>query len=185
MTENGMLHPERSAIHGIMAEFDSPDRLRIAAEHAVKQGYRRFEAYSPFPVEGISELMDFHTKLPLGVLVMGLIGAASGFGMEYFAAVINYPIHIGGRPLNSWPMFIPITFELAVLFAGLTAVIYMLAANNLPQPYHPVFNVKRFEHASDDGFFLVIESMDPKFDRMQTRQFLEGLKPDGVWVVEN
>jgi Protein of unknown function (DUF3341) len=172
-------------IYGLMAEFTSPEALVAAAERAHREGYRRLDAYTPLPVEGLAEAIGFHkNRLPLLVLIGGIVGAASGFFLQYWFHVIDYPLIIGGRPLNSWPMFIPVTFELTVLFAALAAVLGLLALNGLPMPYHPVFNVERFELASRNRFFLCIEARDAKFDAAATRRFMEGLNPQGVYEVE-
>jgi len=168
-------------IYGLMAEFDTPEDLLAAAKRAHAQGYRRMDAYTPFPVEGLSDAIGFHhTWLPLLVLIAGILGAIVGFASQYYATVIDYPLNVGGRPLNSWPSYIPITFEVTILFAALTAVVGMIALNRLPMPYHPVFNVPRFALASRDRFFLCIEATDPLFDREATRRFLQGLKPGEV-----
>jgi len=173
-------------IYGLMAEFDTPEEVLAAAKRAHGQGYRRLDAYTPFPVEGLSEAIGFHhTWLPLLVLIAGILGAIVGFASQYYATVIDYPLNVGGRPLNSWPSYIPITFEVTVLFAALTAVIGMIALNRLPMPYHPVFNVPAFDAASRDRFFLCIEARDPRFDTQRTRQFLEGLGSHGVYDVDS
>jgi hypothetical protein len=164
--------------YGVMAEFDSPQTLVHAADAAREAGYTVMDAYTPFPVEGLAEAVGFHdNKVPMIVLTGGVIGGLAGFGMQYFAQVLHYPLIIGGKPLNAWPAYIPITFELTVLFASLTAVFGMLALNGLPMPYHPVFNTPRFAMASRDRFFLCIESRDPKFEIARTREFLQGLHP--------
>ena len=173
-------------IYGLMAEFDDVTGLVKAARATHAEGYRQFDAYSPFPVHELFDAMDAHDRrLPLAVLLGGLAGASAGFGLCYWVSAIAYPLNIGGRPLNSWPSFIPVTFEVTVLIASFTAVLAMLGLNGLPMPYHPVFNVKRFtEHASQDGFFLAIEARDAKFDRQQTRTFLEQLGAREVNEVE-
>jgi hypothetical protein len=174
-----------TAIYGLMAEFADPDALLAAARQASDEGFRKMDAYTPFPVEGLAEAIGFQrTRVPLIVLIGGLIGCSGGFLLQYWISVIDYPINIGGRPLNSWPSFIPVTFELTILVAALSAVFGLLALNGLPMPYHPVFNVDRFELASRNRFFLCIEAADPKFDPQGTRSFLEGTGAEGVYDVE-
>ncbi len=171
----------RPAIYGLMADFDEPEQLLAAARKAYSGGYRRMDAYTPFPIEGLAEAIGFHRNMvALIVLIGGIVGCLTGFFLQYYVAVINYPINVGGRPLNSWPAFIPITFELTVLFGALSAVLGMLALNGLPMPYHPVFNVPKFELASRNRFFLCIESEDPRFDREKTAEFLKGLNAGSV-----
>ena len=179
------MRPKRPRIYGVMAEFDNADELIAAVRRVREQGYRRFDAYTPYPVEGLAEAMHLkRTGIPLIVLIGGMVGGLGGFFMQYYASVISFPINVGGRPLNSWPAFVPITFELTVLIAALSAVLGMLALNGLPMPYHPVFNVPRFALASRNRFFVCIEARDPKFDREAAKQFLEGLGSLGVWDVE-
>jgi hypothetical protein len=163
-------------IYGLLAEFDCPEDLLRAAERAHAEGFRKMDAYTPFPIHGLSEAVGFHqTRLPLIVLIGGIIGAVGGFFMQYFTFEHYYPMNIGGRPHNSWPQFVIITFELTILCAGLAAVLGMLALNGLPQPYHPLFNAPNFELASRTHFFLAIEAIDTKFDPVQTRSFLQSL----------
>jgi hypothetical protein len=168
-------------LYGLMAEFESPEELLAAAQRAYREGYRRLDAHSPFPIHGLAEAIGVRrTWLPLLVLIGGVLGALVGYGTQYYVAAIDYPINVGGRPFNSWPSFIPITFEVTILFAALTAVFGMLALNGLPMPYHPVFNARRFALATHDRFFLCIEAADPRFDREGTRRFLEGLNAKEV-----
>ena len=172
-------------MYGLIAEFDNPEALVAAAHRAFAEGFRKMDAYSPFPVEGLAEALGFHrTRVPLIVLTGGILGCLGGFFLQYWLAVIDYPINVGGRPLNSWPSFIPVTFELTILIAALSAFFGVLALNGLPMPYHPVFNVGRFELASRNRFFLLIEAADPRFDSAGTRRFLENIGSHGVYEVE-
>ena len=166
-----------SESYGLMAEFSTHEELVHAAGKAYESGFREMDGYAPFPVEGLAEALGKKTRLPLLVLIGGIIGGLSAYYMQWDANVISYPINIGGRPLNSWPAFIPIVFELTVLAAALTAFCFSLGLSGLPEPYHPVFNVPEFERASQDRFFLCIEARDPKFDARQTREFLQSLNP--------
>jgi len=168
-------------IYGVMAEFDSPSALVSATRAARAKGYRKLDAYSPFPIEELTEALHLHkNKLPLIVLGGGIIGGLTGFFLQYWIAVVYFPLNIAGRPLNSWPSFIIITFELTILFASLSAVFGMMALCGLPMPYHPVFNVPRFSAASRNRFFLCIESADPLFDPAKTSEFLGTLEPREV-----
>ena len=172
-------------MYGLIAEFDNAEALLAAAHRAFAEGFRKMDAYSPFPVEGLAEALGFHrTRVPLIVLTGGILGCLGGFFLQYWLAVIDYPINVGGRPLNSWPSFIPVTFELTILIAALSAFFGVLALNGLPMPYHPVFNVERFELASRNRFFLLIEAADPRFDSAGTRRFLENIGSHGVYEVE-
>ena len=172
---------DKPPIYGLLAEYVDPEKLVEAAGRAYAEGYRKMDGYSPMPVEGLAEAMGFtHNRMPLLVLLGGLTGAATAYGMMYFSAVINYPLNIGGRGLNSWPAFVPIMFELTILFGSFAAVLGMLGLNGLPMPYHPVFNAPDFAKASRSRFFLCIEARDPKFDLSATRQFLESLGPRRV-----
>jgi hypothetical protein len=179
-----MAHPASAAIHGLMAEFEEPHDLVAAAHRAYHEGYRAMDAYSPLPIEELHDAIGFHhTRLPLIVLIGGIVGCVGGYLLQWWASAIAYPINVAGKPFHSWPMFIPITFECTILGAALSAVFGMLALNGLPQPYHPVFNVPRFALASRNRFFLCIEARDPKFDLEDTRAFLETLGPREVTTV--
>jgi hypothetical protein len=172
-------------IYGLVAEFESPDQLLSAAHRTREAGYRRIDAFSPMPVEGLAEAVGFHTtRLPLVVLLAGMFGAAAGFFLQWYANVLSFPLNVAGKPHNSWPAFIPITFELTILCAALAAAFGMLAMNGLPTPYHPLFNVPRFVMATRGRFFLCIKARDKKFDMGATRQFLESLRPFGVYEAE-
>jgi len=173
-------------IYGLMAEFEDATALVAATERAHAAGYRRMDAYSPFPIEQLHHAMGSpYSKLPLIVLLGGIVGCLAGFLLQYWVSVFAYPVNVGGRPLNSWPAFIPVTFECTILVASLSAVLGMLGLNGLPMPYHPVFNVERFALASRNRFFLVIESRDKKFDSETTREFLITLNPRDISVVDH
>ena len=164
---------ELPAIHGAMGEFDTPEELVEACERAYSEGYRRMDAYAPMPVTGLAEAIGFRKNyVALAVLIGGICGVVGGYTLLYWMTVIAYPHNVGGRPLHSWPAYIPITFECMILLASLTALVSMLAMNGLPKPYHPVFNVPAFDRASIDKFFLCIESSDPKFRTEDTLEFL-------------
>jgi hypothetical protein len=172
---------KRDPIYGMMAEFDTPTALLEAAHRTYEAGYRKIDAYSPFPVEGLAEEIGFHhDSVALVVLICGIIGGLTGYLMQYWCDAISYPINVGGRPYNSWPAFIVITFELTILFGGISALLGMLALNGLPMPYHPVFNVPRFSSASKDRFFLIVFSSDKQYDPAGVRRFLEALQPRSI-----
>ncbi len=165
-------------VYGLIAEFDDPDTLLHATTKAHEAGYRTMDAYSPFPIHNLAEAMGVRkTAVSFFTLCGGLTGTCTGFGMQYIASVLHYPYSIGGKPDLSWPSFMPITFELTILFAGFSALGSMLLLNGLPRHHHPIFNAKRFERASSDGFFLCIERTDAQYDAVQTKTFLEGLGP--------
>ena len=179
-----MLH--RSHIYGVMGEFSTPEELIHAVEKVREAGYRRLDAYAPFPVEGLSAALGLKRNMvPMICLIGGLTGGLGGFFFQYWVNVIAYPLNSGGRPLNSWPAFIPVTFELTILGAALSAVFGMLALNRLPQPHHPVFNVHRFTHASADRFFLCIEASDPKFHLADTARILQEVHAHHVTEVSD
>jgi hypothetical protein len=182
-----LVHHRRHAppLYGVIAEFDNPNDLVHAARKTYEAGYRRINGYSPYPIEELSEAIGFtHTRLPLIVFIGGLIGAIGGFMMQYYIEVIDYPINVGGKPYNSWPAFIPITFETTVLCAAFSAVLGMLILNKLPQPYHPVFNVPNFAMATRDRFFLAVEANDPKFNHDEVVAMLKGFGATEVSDVE-
>lgn len=176
---------DRPRLYGLLAEFGSSEEL-LQAAHAVRDaGYVQTDAFSPLPVEGLSEALGVRTtRLPLVVLLGGILGGLLGYGLQYYVAVELYPINIGGRPLNSWQSFVPVTFELTILGAALAAVLGMLGSNRLPQPHHPLFNDPEFTLASGDRFYLCIEVTDPHFELAKTTNFLQGLGPSRVTPVE-
>jgi hypothetical protein len=171
-------------LYGLMAEFETAQQILDASRRAREAGYSDMDAYTPYPVEGLSaELGLQRTSVPFVVLVGGLVGASVGFFMQFYSMAVDYPLNVGGRPFNSWPVFIPIAFEVMVLVAAFAALLGMLFLNGLPRPHHPVFNVSRFDRASQDRFFLCIEAIDPKFDRVGTERFLSELHPTEVMEV--
>jgi hypothetical protein len=175
----------RFGLYGLMAEFTTPEALVEATRRAYSDGYRIMDAYAPMPVDGLPEALGSkRTWISTFVLLGGLAGGIGGFSLMYWISCIAYPLNIGGRPMYSWPAYIPPTFECTILLACLTAVIGMLFLNGLPQPYHPVFNVPRFQLASQDRFFLCIEAIDPRFNLEATKSFLVGLGPTEVSEVE-
>jgi hypothetical protein len=176
----------RPAVHGLVAEFSDANELVAAAHRTREAGYTRFDAYTPFPIEELGEIVEtHHSRLPMLVLIGGILGGLGGFALCYWTSVIDYPLNVGGRPFNSWPAFIPVTFECTILGAALTAVFGMLGLNGLPMPYHPLFNVPRFALASRDRFFLCIEATDPKFDIDETWGFLSRMQPRQVSQVDH
>jgi hypothetical protein len=182
---SSVTHLERP-LYGLMAEFTEHDQLLDAARRAYTEGYRRMDAFSPFPIDELAEAIGHEYSLvPLITLVGGMMGGLGGYFMQWYAMARLYPINVGGRPHNSWPNFIPITFELTILVASASAFISMLILNRLPQPHHPVFNVPQFRRASIDRFFLCIEVEDPKFERESTERFLASLKPTSIVEVED
>jgi hypothetical protein len=175
-----------SSIHGVLAEFPTPEALLAAVKRTTSAGYTKTDAFSPFPIHGMEEAIGFtERKVAKIILAGGLFGGLGGFGMQYWMQVVDFPMNIGGRPWYSWVPWIPPTFELTILFASFAAVFGMFALNGLPQPYHPVFNHPRFSRASQDAFFLIIETADPKFDSIQTPKFLAGLGATEVVEVED
>jgi hypothetical protein len=182
-----MKQKKKYPIYGIMAEFDTPTAIMVAAQKAHDAGYCVMEAYTPFPIEEVSEAIGFHrkhNKVALTCLIGGLLGGSGGYLLACSAAAIWYPINIAGRPFIPWPMFIPVTFESTILIAGLSAAIGMLVMNGLPSPYHPVFNVPGFSLATNNKFFLCIEARDPKYDESVVTEFLNSLNPTEVTRVE-
>jgi hypothetical protein len=171
-------------LYGLLAEFDNPTALVHAVRRAREGGYRRLDAYTPYPVEELTEALEFRrTRMPLVIFIGGVVGCVSGYLLQMYCAAWDYPINVGGRPLNSWPAFIPVMFELTVLIASLAAVFGLLGLCGLPRPHHPLFNVPRFALATRDRFFLCIEQRDPRFDLETTRAFLKELNPAEVYEV--
>lgn len=171
----------RTGLYGLMAEFATPDELVHAAHKVHDAGYEKVDAFTPFPIEEVTEALGLHrSKLPIIVLLGGILGGLGGLALEYWSSVIEYPMNIGGRPFFSWQAFIVPMYECTILAASVSAVVGMFMLNRLPQPYHPVFNVPRFALASRDRYFLVIEAADPKFDERGTRSFLSNLHPSEV-----
>jgi hypothetical protein len=176
----------KSLLYGFLAEFPDPESLKRCIRSARREGFTRMDAYTPFPVEGVAdELGAPRSRLPLIVLAGGLIGGVGGALMQWYSSVFGYPLNIGGRPLNSWPSFVVITFELTILIGGLCGALGMLALNGLPKPHHPLFNEPHFDRATQDRFFFCIEAADPKFDLEQTWTFLEGLNPEGLYAIQD
>ena len=194
----------QSSLYGLVAEFSDADQIVVAAEKARAAGYRMMDAYTPFPVHGLAEKLEFHdAKVPWMIFLAGCMGAGAGYSLQLFTATpllepilkqpfikdviirnIPYPMNVGGRPFHSWPSFIPVTYELTILFAAGAAFVGMLILNGLPKPYHSIFNAPNFDRASLDKFFLCIEASDPRFDVEDTAQFLRGLGADAVSEVE-
>jgi hypothetical protein len=173
-----------SDLYGVLAEFGDPESLVDAARAVRAAGYRRFDAYSPIPLEGLEdELGEQPGRLPLLTFVGGLLGGIGGYWLQYYVAVIANPLNVGGRPLHSWQAYVPVVFETTILGAALAAVLGMLALNGLPRPHHPLFNVPEFKLASRDRFFLCVEARDSQFDLERVRQFLTSLAPRGLWEV--
>lgn len=180
------MHAETSKLFGLVAEYETTATVIAAATQARTAGYREMDAFAPFPVHGLDDAVGAPPRqLPRLIFCGGLTGFIVGFGMQYIASVLHYPLNIGGRPLNSWPQFIPITFECTILFSALTAIFGMLILNGLPRPHHPLFSVPAFKRASQDRFFLCIEHKDAQFDRVKTRRFLEKSGAVGVYEVES
>jgi hypothetical protein len=174
----------RPKLYGLLAEFEGPTGLVRAVRAARAAGYRRLDAYTPFPVEELAEALEFRrTRMPLVMFIGGVVGCVGGYLLQYWISAIDYPINVGGRPLNSWPAFIPVMFELTVLCASLAGVLGLLGLCGLPRPHHPLFGVPRFALATRDRFFLCIESRDRRFDEAATRNFLAELHPREVTEV--
>lgn len=173
------------SLYGLAAEFHTAAQLLEATRASRSQGYRRMDAYSPLPVEGLTEALGLRpTRLPQLVLAGGVAGALLGFGLQYYLTVVDYPLNVGGRPLNSWPAFMPVSFELGILFAALTAFVGMLVRNRQLEFYHPIFNAPSFQYGSQDRFFLCIEAGDPRFDPEAIRRFLLEAGATEVFEVE-
>jgi hypothetical protein len=176
MAHGHAVHDE-DALYAMVAEFETADELLLAAESARRAGYTQIEAYSPFPIHGLSEAIGFRDqRVPWFIFTGGMTGGLLGYTMQWYTAVIDYPMNVGGKPLNSMPAFFPVTFECTILFAALTAVFSVIVLNGLPKPYHSIFNTPGFDRASQDRFFLEIGAGDSQYDARNTRDFLEGLR---------
>jgi hypothetical protein len=173
-------------LYGLLAKFDTPEALVSASQRVVQAGYQRFDAYSPFPLEGLGHAMRLKSSpLPYIILAGGILGGAGGFFMQTYATVVDLPLNIGGRPLFSWIAYVPITFELTVLIAALAGIVGLFALTRFPQPYHPLFRSEDFvEHGSSDRYYLDIEASDPGFDLERTRLFLQSLGAVEVSEIE-
>lgn len=173
--------PEPPKSYGMVAEFESADELLTAARRTREAGYTRIDAFSPFPIHGLSEALDFHdNRVPWIVFIAGVLGAGAGLALQSYVSAIDYPLNVGGKPLLSWPAFLPVTFECTILFASLSAFLSVLVLNRLPLPYHPVFNTPNFARASQDRFFLAIEARDGQYDSAETKRFMETLEAVAV-----
>ncbi len=171
-------------LYGYAAEFEDPTQLVEAARATLDAGFRKFEAYSPYPIKELDEIVPGFNPLPFLVLVGGFLGAATAWAMQWYIAAYDFPINVGGRPLYSWPSFIPITFELTVLFAAGTAFFFSLALCGLPLVHHPMFSLPQFARISNDRFLLCIEARDRKFYPEDTAEFLAQFEPLDVWEIE-
>lgn len=178
--------PPREGTYGLLAEFDTPSDLVRAAQKSYQDGWRRLDCYTPYPVEEAAEAIGFHrNKVPLLTLIGGLMGLTAMFLLETWISTLAYPINAAGRPTYSWPAFVVPAYEWTILWAGLSACYGMFALCGLPEPYHPLFNAPNFRTgATDDKFFLCLEALDPKFDLIETREFLETLDPVSIVEVE-
>ncbi len=171
-------------LYGITGQFDSEENLVAAARRMIAEGFRQIDAFSPYPIEGLASIIRRERSLaPLLILMGGLTGAVAGYGMQLYAMGYYYPLNVGGRPLNSWPLFVPIAFELTVLFSAFAGVIGMLVLNRLPRIYHPLFSVPGFDRVSSDQFFLCIEATDPSFDERRVRELLQSLHSTAITEV--
>jgi len=174
----------KPTLHGLLAEFDTPSEILTATRRAYLEGYRNMDAYTPFPVNDLDKALGMQkSAVPLITLIGGILGGGTAYILQWWINTIAYPINVGGRPLHSWPSFIPVTFEMTVLFAGFGAFFGMLALNKLPMPYHPIFNSEVYANATRDKFLLCIEATDPRFDRAETEKFLLALNPRSVTEV--
>jgi hypothetical protein len=174
----------KATLYGLLAEFRDPDSLVNAVWRTREAGYRRMDAFSPYPIEELTEAMKFTgVSIPLTMLIGGIVGAVVGFGLQLYATGSTFPLNLGGHPINSWPLFVPVIFEMTVLFAVLAGAIGMFVLNGLPMPYHPAFNFSRFADMTKDGFLMIIEAADPKFNYEATRAFLQSLNPREVYDV--
>lgn len=183
--DHGFRTPEGGVVHGVMAEFPSSAAVYHAAEQVRDAGFQKWDVFAPFPIHGIDEAMGMkRTKLPLIVAGGAITGITVALLMQWFMTAYDYPLVVQGKPYDAWEPWVPVTFELGVLFSAFSTLIGMLALNGLPRWNHPLLKSERFLRVSDDKFVIVIEAGDPKFQGSDTVSMLQGLGATAVELVE-